>query len=48
MGEEGRDERGEDIAQECILVSNQRECLRELGLRVCIVLEGLGGGRTHG
>ena len=46
--EEGRDERGEDIPQERILVPNQRECLRELGLRVCVVLEGLGSGRTHG
>ena len=44
---DGEDERGEDIPQKCILVPNQRQCLCELSLRICIVLEGLRSRRTH-
>ena len=43
-----RDKRGEDIAQECILVPDERQHLCELGLCVGVVLEGLGCGGTHG
>ena len=42
------DVRGEDIAQECILVSNERERLCELGLCIGVMLKGLGGGGIHG
>lgn len=51
---EGRDTveediRREDIAQERILVPDQRQCLCELSLRIGVVLEGLGGGGgSHG
>lgn len=44
---EKEDVRREYIAQEGILVSNQRECLCELSLSVGVMLEGLGGGGTH-
>lgn len=42
------DVRREDIAQESVLVANERQRLCELGLRVGVVLEGLGRGGTHG
>lgn len=44
---EGENERREDIAQERILVPDERKRLRELGLCVGVVLECLGGGGTH-
>lgn len=46
--EEGRYVRGEDVAQEGILVPDQRERLCELGLRIGVVLEGVRGGGSHG
>ena len=42
------DPRCEDVPKECILVPNQRKGLCELGLSVGVVLEGLGGGGSHG
>lgn len=43
-----RDVRGEDVAQERILVPDQGQCLCEVGLCVGVMLEGLGGGGSHG
>ncbi len=47
--EEGEEDvRREDVAQEGILVPDERECFCKLGLCVGVVLEGLGGGGSHG
>lgn len=40
--------RCEDVPKECVLIPNQRQGLCELGLRIGVVLEGLGGGGGHG
>ena len=41
------DVRRKDIAQECVLVADERECLCELGLCIGVVFKGLGCGGIH-
>ena len=47
MGGGGGDGRREDVAQEGVLVADERQRLCEFGLGVGVVLEGVGGGGTH-
>lgn len=44
---EGGDGRREDVAQEGVLVADERQRLCEFGLCVGVVLEGVGRGGTH-